>query len=52
MATTGADKYFSEEKDYFGYGAASFEYRKLASHGETLMIRVSTSRPAQVTVEQ
>jgi hypothetical protein len=31
MATTGADKYFREDKDYFGYGAASFEYRKLSS---------------------
>lgn len=31
MASTTADKYLREDRDYFVYGAGSIEYRKLAS---------------------
>jgi len=34
MASTTADKYLREDRDYFVYGAGSIEYRKLASQDD------------------
>lgn len=34
IASTIADKYFKEDQDYFGYGAASIEYRKLSTQDD------------------